>query len=116
MIKHVNQGKSSLGVEANIIALLSYLLGFVTGAIFFVLERENKFVKFHAMQSVLVFGTLFILSVLVRFLPFVGFIIVTLLGIVEIALWIILMVKAYQGEYFKLPIAGELAFKKTLSK
>jgi len=116
MIKHISQGKSSLGIEANIAALLSYLLGFVTGIIFFVLERENKFVKFHALQSIITFGALFIFGVIVRFLPFIGFIIITLLGIVEIILWIILMIKAYQGEYFKLPLAGELALKKTLSK
>ena len=113
MIKHISRGKSSLGIEANIAALLSYLLGFVTGIIFYVLERENKFVRFHAIQSIIAFGALFVFGVLAKFLPFIGFIIITLLGIVEIVLWIILMIKAYQGEYFKLPVAGELAEKKS---
>lgn len=113
MIKHISQGKSSLGIEANIAALLSYLLGFITGIIFYVLEKESKFVRFHAMQSIIVFGSLFVLGVLAQFLPFIGFVIITLLGIAEIILWIILMIKAYKGEYFKLPIAGELAEKKS---
>ena len=113
MLKHISQGKSSLGIESNIAALLSYLLGFITGIIFYVLERENKFVKFHAMQSIIVFGVFFVFGAIVKFLPFVGFTIITLLGVVEIVLWVILMVKAYQGEYFKLPLAGDLAMRRS---
>jgi len=106
-----NMGKISLGIEANIAALLSYLLGFVTGIIFYVLEKENKFVRFHAMQSMLVFGALFVLSIMLQFVIFILWPLVVILNIAGIALWVILMVKAYQGEYFKLPIAGDIAEK-----
>ncbi len=106
-----NMGKISLGIEANIAALLSYLLGFVTGIIFYVLEKENKFVRFHAMQSMLVFGVLFVLSIMLQFVIFILWPLVVILNIAGIALWVILMVKAYQGEYFKLPIAGDIAEK-----
>ena len=46
-----NLGKASMGMEANIAALLSYFLGFITGILFYVLEKENKFVRFHAMAA-----------------------------------------------------------------
>ena len=108
---HKSQGKSALGMEANIAALLSYLLGFVSGIIFYALEKENKFVRFHAMQSIVVFAFLFVLNMVVKLLPLIGWAISTLLGIIGIVIWVLLMVKAYNGEYFKLPVAGEIAEK-----
>ncbi|MFH0855646.1 MAG: DUF4870 domain-containing protein [Candidatus Omnitrophota bacterium] len=111
-MKHVNQGKSSFGVEANIAALLSYLFGFISGVIFYTLEKRNKFVRFHAMQSIITFGSLFVFGAIAKFLPFIGSIIITCLGVIEIALWVILMIKAYQGKYFKLPVAGEIASRR----
>ena len=101
-------GKTSLGIEANIAGLLSYLGGFVTGIIFFVLEKKNRFVRFHALQSMLTFGALAVFQVAVGFLHFLSFIL-PLLGIAGFVLWVILMVKAYQGEMFKLPVVGDVA-------
>ena len=95
--------KSSTGMEENVAALLSYLLGWVTGLIFFLIEKDSKFVKFHAMQSIITFGALVVLS----FIPWVNIIV----GLLALILWIILMVKAYQGEKFKLPVIGDLAEK-----
>jgi len=110
-MEHISQGKSSLGMEANIAALLSYLLGFVSGIIFYALEKENKFVRFHAMQSIVVFAFLFVVNILTQVLPIIGWAISTLLGVAGIVVWIVLMIKAYQGEYFKLPVAGDIAEK-----
>ncbi len=104
-------GKTSLGMEANVAGLLSYLLGFITGIIFYVLEKENKFVRFHAMQSIVVFGALFILMAVAGVIPGIGIVLVNLLGILNIILWVILMVKAYQGEYFNIPVASDIARK-----
>lgn len=106
-----NQGTTSIGMEANLAALLSYLIGFVTGIVFYVLEKENKFVRFHAMQSIVVFAFLFVLSIIVGLLPGIGGLLSTLLGVAGIILWVILMIKAYQGEFFKLPVAGDIAEK-----
>ncbi|OGW82387.1 MAG: hypothetical protein A3C47_02375 [Omnitrophica bacterium RIFCSPHIGHO2_02_FULL_51_18] len=106
-------GKSSTGMEPNVAALLSYLVGFITGIIFYVIEKENKFVKFHAMQSILVFGFLFALGVVLAFIPVVGWPLLPVVYLVQLVLWIVLMVKAYQGEYFKLPVIGDMAEPKS---
>ncbi len=104
-------GKTSLGMKADLAALLCYVAGIVTGIIFFLLEKENKYVRFHAMQSMLTFGFFLVLNVVLGFIPIVGWSFVPLLGIVQLVLWIILMVKAYQGEQFKLPVLGDIAEK-----
>jgi len=103
-------GKSSTGIQPNVAALLSYVAGFITGLIFFVIEKENRFVKFHAMQSIILFAASFALQMICVFLPIFIFLI-PILNIAVLILWIILMVKAYNGEYFKLPIIGDFAEK-----
>ena len=104
-------GKTSTGLQPNAAGLLSYLAGFITGVIFYVIEKDNKFVRFHAMQSIIVFGFLFILGLALPIIPFIGWFLAPILWIGELILWIVLMVKAYQGEFFKLPIAGDIAEK-----
>ncbi len=104
-------GPTSLGMKPNLAALLSYLAGILTGIIFYLLEKENKFVRFHAMQSIITFGFFFVLNIILGFIPVVGWSLMPLVGIVQLILWIILMVKAYQGEHFKLPIVGDMAEK-----
>lgn len=108
-----HQGKSSTGINANLAALLSYLLGFITGAIFYALEKENKFVRFHALQSIITFISLFILNIALKFLPIIGGTLASLLGIAGIVLWVLLMFKAYRGKYFKLPFVGRIAEQKS---
>lgn len=106
-------GKTSIGMQANVAASLSYLLGFVTGIIFYLIEKENKFVRFYAMQSLIVFGFFSVLVMILSSIPFVGLVLTPFVGIISLVLWIILMIKAYQGEHFKLPIAGDIAEKNT---
>ena len=104
--------KTSSGINQNVAGLLCYLAGWITGLIFFLVEKENRFVRFHAMQSILTFGGLSVLSMVLTWIPFFGwFIAVTVIPLVWLLLWIILMVKAYQGELFKLPIIGDIAEK-----
>jgi uncharacterized membrane protein len=104
-------GNTSTGLQENIAALLSYLLGWVTGLIFYLLEPNNKFVRFHAIQSIIVFGTFTLLGIILGWIPFIGTFIWSLISILAFILWIILMVRAYQGVKYKLPIAGNLAEK-----
>ena len=106
-----DQGKTSTGLQANVAGLLCYLLGIITGIIFYLIEKDNKFVRFHAMQSIVVFGAFFVLSMVLSFIPVIGWTLLPILGLVTLILWIVLMIKAYQGEYFKLPVAGDIAEK-----
>jgi len=103
--------KSSTGLEENVAGLLCYLVTWVSGLIFFLIEKDSKFVKFHAMQSIITFGALIIIMWIAAVIPFVGWVISALAGILILVLWIVLMIKAYQGEKFKLPWAGDLAEK-----
>lgn len=110
-MKKKDLGKTSLGMEPNVSGLLSYILGLVSGIIFYVLEKENKFVRFHAMQSIIVSAVFFVLSMALGFIPIIGWVLALPVSIVGLLLWVLLMVKAYQGEYFKLPVVGEIAEK-----
>jgi len=106
-----DSGKASTGIQPNMAGLLCYLAGFVTGIIFLVIEKDNKFVRFHAMQSIFVFGGLFALQIVLSFIPFIGWILIPFVGIAGLILWVILMIKAYNGEMYKLPIIGDMAEK-----
>lgn len=103
--------KTSTGLEPNIAALLCYVLTWLTGIIFIVIEKDNKFVKFHAWQSLIAFGGINVIMIVVGWIPFLGWAVAGILGILELILWIVCMMKAYQGQMFKLPIAGNIAEK-----
>jgi uncharacterized membrane protein len=118
-------GKSSTGLDSNIAGLLCYLFGWVSGLIFFLIEKEDRSVRFHALQSLLLSGvfiaTIIIFSIVGRilgYIPVIGLIVGLILGLASIVLWIgffiisiIAMIKAYQGDKFKLPIIGDIAEK-----
>ncbi len=104
-------GNTSTGLQENVAALLSYLLGWVTGLIFYLLEPNNRFVRFHAIQSIIVFGTFILLGIILGWIPVIGAFIWPLISILSFILWVILMVKAYQGIKYKLPVSGDLAEK-----
>ena len=117
--------RSSTGLDANIAAALSYFLGLLSGAVFFGIETESRFVKFHAMQSMLLSVAaivmwivyLVVITVFTR-IPFLG-IVVGILGLLGwavlmlgfLGVWLFCMFRAFQGERFKLPYLGEVAEK-----
>ena len=103
--------KTSTGLNPNTAALLSYLFGWLTGIIFFILEKDNKYVRFHALQSIIVFGILSVAGSILGWIPFFGWVVGTLIGILTFILWLVLMIKAYQGEKYKIPWAGDFAEK-----
>jgi len=106
--------KTSTGFDANVAAALTYLVGFVTGIIFLLVEKENKFVRFHAMQSTLVFIGIVAVDILLQIVPILGALVVIFIVIPASAiLWLLLMYKAYQGEEFKLPLVGQMAADRT---
>src|SRR4030067_2441155 len=93
------------GLDKNTAGALSYVLGPITGVIFFIVEKD-KFVRFHAVQSTLVFLGLFILQTAMTF----TFILIPLVPIVTIfgfILWLLLIYKAWQGNEWEVPIIGK---------
>ncbi|MCD6367595.1 MAG: DUF4870 domain-containing protein [Candidatus Aenigmarchaeota archaeon] len=105
----MKKGNTALGMEENKEALLTYILGWLTGIVFLVIEKENKFVRFHAMQSTVTFIGLAVLSFIVGLIPFFNVVLVPIVGVITVIVWIICMVKAYQGEKYKLPIVGNFS-------
>ncbi len=119
------EAESSTGMSANIAGLLSYLFTWITGIIFVVIEKKSTFVKFHAWQSIMVFGVLTVAQIvfsgilatigavtlspgLILFAWVVGVII----WILIVALWIVLMIMAGTGRMWKVPGAGNWAEKR----
>ena len=103
------KGRSSTGLDENVAGFFCYLLGFITGIVFIMVEKESRFVKFHAKQSTITFLGLFVIILLLGWIPVVGF----LIWIFTLILWLILMVKALRGEKYILPIVGKLVEEKT---
>jgi len=126
-------GKTSLGLESNIGAMLCYIaniiccLGVILAVVFLVTEKENRFVKFHAVQSLFLVGVQLVVGIavgtvgllfrmalstadlgLIAVLLVFGLRIVLLL--IFLAIWIWAGIKAYGGQWYKLPVIGNLAW------
>ena len=95
----------------NLMGAASYLLGFLTGIIFLLVEKQSRFVRFHAMQSTILFGGIFVANFALGFIPILGWIVGLVLTFAAFILWIVLMWKAFQGEMYKVPMVGDLAEK-----
>ena len=96
------------GMAENVASGLSYVLTWLTGLIFFLVDKRPE-VRFHAMQSI-AYGVLWTLIAVVR--PYMPGFIGALLGIVLFAFfigWIILLIQGFQGKHFKLPVIGDFA-------
>lgn len=100
---------TSTGLQQNVAGALCYALAWVTGIIFILIEPNNRLVRFHAWQSLFTFGTLSILDMVLGLLPGVGRLLQSVLFLIGLVLWVMLIVKTYQGEKLKLPIFGDLA-------
>jgi len=107
--QETSSDKTTTGLKPGVGGLLCYLLGFITGIIFIVIEKDNKFIRFHAIQSIATFGFLFICGIVLGSIPGLGLLLAPIVTIGSFILWIILMVKAYNGEKFKLPVVGDIA-------
>src|ERR1700677_808400 len=108
------------GLAENVAGLLCYVLGWITGLIFYLTDKR-PFVRFHAAQSIVVFGALTIIRIIVGMLFLtsglagigagfsLGIMLSGLVSLLGVVLWILLMVKAYQGDRFRVPIAADFA-------
>jgi uncharacterized membrane protein len=118
--------KSSTGLEPNLGALLAYILGWVTGLLFVLIEQKDKYIRFHAFQSLYFFGAVSLIQIIgipvvatiFSRIPVFGWLFAFLLwslnivvGVVAFIFWILGMIKAYQGEWYKFPFVGEMAYK-----
>lgn len=122
--------KSSTGLDENVAALLSYIFNWVSGLVFFLIEKSSRLVRFHAMQSILLTVIGFVLFLVLWFgwiiFAIIGAMIADFLpGLISLVFglllfvfwvgiviaWIMCLIKAYQGQYFKLPLIGNLAEK-----
>lgn len=113
--------KSALGLDGNITALIGYPIGLVALILLFI-EKDNKFVRFHAIQSLLFWVlftvVFFVLMFVIVFLAFISgtlaslaSLLYLLVGLACLGGVILLAFKAYQGEMFKLPVLGDMAEK-----
>ena len=126
----VQTTKSSTGLDENIAALLAYIFGWLGGLIFFLIEKESRFVRFHAMQSILLNVLVAVVAFVFWILTFIlviigasiGDVIGTIFSLLATLLWVVFvvgiliavilcLVKALQHQYFKLPIIGNFAEK-----
>ena len=95
----------------NVLGAVAYLLGFITGVILLLVEKNSKFVRFHAMQSTVLFGGLFVVNLVLGFIPILGWLVGFILSLAAFVLWLVLMWKAFNGEMYKVPYVGDIAEK-----
>jgi uncharacterized membrane protein len=104
--------RSSLGLDANLAAVLAYAGVFVTGIVLLGLEKNSRFVRFHAMQSTLTFLGVGVLTAVVNAVPFIGQVFsVLVIWPASVLLWGVLMLQAFRGRWWKLPFIGDIADK-----
>jgi uncharacterized membrane protein len=111
------------GLQENVAGLLCYVLGWVTGLVFILIDKR-PFVRFHAFQSIITFGGLHLLSVILTMVGFAGgfggmmgghvawsfaWFVLSIVNLAALIAWIMCMVKSYQGQRFKLPVIGDMA-------
>jgi uncharacterized membrane protein len=123
-------GKSSTGLDENLAALLSYVFGWISGLIFFLMEKDSRLVRFHAMQSILLGAAAIVIFIVFWIVAVVSSLVVGYIsGILGGIVWLIMvlvgaalglaifvaaiisLIKAYQGQFFKLPVIGNYAEK-----
>lgn len=100
---------TSTGLKENVASALCYVLGWVTGIIFLIIEPNNKTIKFHALQSIIFFGAFTVVNIILGWIPILGWILAAILGVVAFIFWIIFIVNAAQGKMYKAPVAGKYA-------
>ena len=131
----VQTAKSSTGLDENVAGLLAYIATWVSGLIFFLIEKDSRFVRFHAMQAILLGASASIIGIVLWFVWFFGMIISASIsevlgGLVSLVLGLLMfvfsigvliaivmcLIKAYQNQYFKLPVIGNFAEKFSMPK
>jgi uncharacterized membrane protein len=117
------EAESSTGMSANVAGLLCYVAGWITGIVFVLLEKKSTFVKFHAWQSIMTFGVLTVVQIILSILGAIAvttispglwwfaYVLGIIVWVITVGLWIALMILASQGKMWKVPGAGNWAEK-----
>ncbi len=118
MTEPVSDEHSSLNLDPNLAGALCYAFGCISGLLFFILETHSKQIRFHALQSILIFALLSFLSVvsavLAVFTDFVPFQLATsLLWMIHFTVWLVMIIRTYQGTTIKIPGIGDFAREQT---
>jgi len=100
--------KATFGLDENIASAACYVLGWLTGIIFFLVEKNNKTVRFHAMQSTITFLALTVIAIILGSIWFLG-VFVIIIELLAFILWLYLIIRAWQGDKVKLPFIGDVA-------
>lgn len=100
-------GKS--GLSPQVVAVLAYLGGVITGIVVLAVEKEDRFVRFHAMQSTITFLVVLVAHLALTGLPVVGRALYVPFVLGVAVLWVFLMVQAFNGKRYKLPYIGDFA-------
>lgn len=112
------KSRSSTGLDENIAGMLCYLFGPITGFVFYMLEKDSRFVRFHAVQSIATFLPVWIgyavLMLVLGWIPFIGWLVRLIASVAIGLLALFMMWRAYQGDRFKLPFAGDIAERASL--
>ena len=95
--------------NARLVAVAAYLGGLITGVIVLVVEKHDRFVRFHAMQSVVTFVGVMVVYLALSGLPVIGPVVSVPFRIGAYVVWIFLMFKAWRGEAYRLPYVGDFA-------
>ena len=95
--------------NSRLVASLAYAGGALSGVVVLAIEKQDRFVRFHAMQSTVTFLGVLVLNLIVVSLPLVGFAFSIVFVVGVIGLWILLIIKAFRGEWYKLPYVGDFA-------
>jgi uncharacterized membrane protein len=104
--------ETQTGLKENVACLLCYVLGWISGIVFLIIEPNNKTIKYHAYQSILVFATITAASMIFDWIPYVGYYFFRwAIGLTAFILWLVLMISAYQEKKIKISIAGQYAEK-----
>lgn len=102
-------GVSSTDLKPNVAGLLCYAGFWISGIVMIVLEQKNRLVRFHALQSIILFGAAHLAILMLAAVPFFGGFFGLIIGLPVFILWVMLMVKTYQGELLRIPGAADLA-------
>ena len=110
MAKSAARKSSSGKSNSNLLGAVAYLFGFVSGVILYLFKRDDTYVRFHSMQSMMWFVLIWVVSTVLT-ATVIGIILVPLVGIVALVSWLWLMYKALTGEKYMLPYVGKWAEK-----